>query len=211
MSDRLVQRVVQHAVRHVVRNVGRIVEQSLGRSFGRSFDRSLARNIGQTLVRIVIDRPANGKLGAQYRDGVRADCVLKGTEERRSTAQMARLRMRLIRIGDRDGLGTSEATHTRGGPFVSGSRSAHRHDLAGREIVGIRNWVLGADEGIVCRPHNGSTGWEPRRRQRIFCARLSQICVHQRSRPRGLLAIRLSSSCNRHLFGGRHLLHSQPL
>ena len=43
---------------------------------------------------------------------------------------MARLRMRLIRIGDRDGLGTSEATRTRGGPSVSGSRSAHRHDLA---------------------------------------------------------------------------------
>ena len=64
---------------------------------------------------------------------------------------MARLRMRLIRIGDRDGLGTSEATHTRGGPFVSGSRSAHRHDLASREIVGIRNWVLGADEGIGFR------------------------------------------------------------
>ena len=43
---------------------------------------------------------------------------------------MARLRMRLIRIGDRDGLGTSEATRTRGGPSVSGSKSAHRHDLA---------------------------------------------------------------------------------
>ena len=61
---------------------------------------------------------------------------------------MARLRMRLIRIGDRDRLGTSEATRTRGGPSVSGSRRAHRHDLAGREIVGIRNWVLGDQEGI---------------------------------------------------------------
>ena len=61
---------------------------------------------------------------------------------------MARLRMRLIRCGDRDGLGTSEATRTRGGPSVRGSRSAHRHDLAGREIVGIRNWVLGDQEGI---------------------------------------------------------------
>ena len=66
-------------------------------------------------------------------------------------AQMARLRMRLIRFGDRDGLGTSEATRTRGGPSVSGSRRAHRHDLAGREIVGIRNWVLGTDEGIGLR------------------------------------------------------------
>ena len=64
---------------------------------------------------------------------------------------MARLRMRLIRIGDRDGLGTSEATRTRGGPSVRGSRSAHRHDLAGREIVGIRNWVLGTEWGILCR------------------------------------------------------------
>ena len=62
---------------------------------------------------------------------------------------MDRLRMRLIRFGDRDGLGTSEATHTRGGPFVSGSRSAHRHDLAGREIVGSRNWVLGTEWGIL--------------------------------------------------------------
>lgn len=129
LSDGLFQRVVQHAVRHVVQNVGRIVEQTLGRSFGRSFDRSLARNIGQTLVRVVIDRPANGKLGAQYRDGGRADCVSNGTDRRR-TAQMDRLRMRLIRFGDRDGLGTSEATRTRGGPSVRGSRSAHRHDLA---------------------------------------------------------------------------------
>ncbi len=64
---------------------------------------------------------------------------------------MARLRMRLIRFGDRDGLGTSEATRTRGGPSVRGSRSAHRHDLAGREIVGIRNWVLGDQEGIGYR------------------------------------------------------------
>ena len=62
---------------------------------------------------------------------------------------MARLRMRLIRFGDRDRLGTSEATRTRGGPSVRGSRSTHRHDLAGREIVGIRNWVFGTDEGIV--------------------------------------------------------------
>ena len=130
LSDGLFQRVVQHAVRRVVRNVGRIVEQPLGRSFGRSFDRSLARNVGQTLVRVVIDRPANGKLGAQYRDGGRADCVSEAADRRRSTAQMPRLRMRLIRFGGRDGLGTSEATHTRGGPFVSGSRSAHRHDLA---------------------------------------------------------------------------------
>ena len=64
---------------------------------------------------------------------------------------MARLRMRLIRIGDRDGLGTSEATRTRGGPSVRGSGSAHRHDLAGREIVGIRNWVLGMEWGISLR------------------------------------------------------------
>jgi hypothetical protein len=126
LSDRLFQRVVQHAVRHVVRNVGRIVEQSLGRSFGRSFDRSLARNIGQTLVRIVIDRRCKWKLGAQYRDGGRADCVSEAADRRRSTAQMPRLRMRLIRFGDRNGLETSEATRTRGGPFVSGSMSAHR-------------------------------------------------------------------------------------
>ena len=64
---------------------------------------------------------------------------------------MDRLRMRLIRIGDRDRPGTSEATRTRGGPSVSGSRRAHRHDLAGREIVGIRNWVLGDQEGIGLR------------------------------------------------------------
>ena len=64
---------------------------------------------------------------------------------------MARLCMRLIRFGDRDGLGTSEATRTRGGPSVRGSRSAHQRDLAGREIVGIRNWVLGAEEGIGFR------------------------------------------------------------
>lgn len=151
LSDRLFQRVVQHAVRHVVQNVGRIVEQTLGRSFGRSFDRSLARNIGQTLVRVVIDRPANGKLGAQYRDGGRADGVSNGTDRRRSAAQMDRLRMRLIRFGDRDCLGMSEATRTRGGPSVSGSMSAHLHDLAGREIVGIRNWVLGEEQGIGFR------------------------------------------------------------
>ena len=48
---------------------------------------------------------------------------------------MARLRMRLIRN-----------THS-GRASVSGSRSAHRHDLAGREIVGIRNWVLGEGTG----------------------------------------------------------------
>ena len=49
---------------------------------------------------------------------------------------MARLRLRLIRN-----------THS-GRASVSGSRSAHRHDLAGREIVGIRNWVLGTEWGI---------------------------------------------------------------
>ena len=138
LSDGLFQRVVHHAVRRVIRNVGRIVEQTLG----RSFDRSLARNIGQTLVRVVIDRPANGKLGAQYRDGGRADCVSNGTDRRR-TAQMDRLRMRLIRIGDRDRLGTSEATRTRGGlPSVA---AGARTDTTwrSREIVGFRNWVLG--------------------------------------------------------------------
>ena len=64
---------------------------------------------------------------------------------------MARLRMRLIRIGDRDGLGTSEATRTRGRlPSVA---AGARTDTTwqSKEIVGIRNWVLGADEGIDFR------------------------------------------------------------
>ena len=56
---------------------------------------------------------------------------------------MARLRMRLIRFGDRDGLGTSEATRTRGRlPSVAaGSRTDTTWQVG--EIVGIRNWVLG--------------------------------------------------------------------
>ncbi len=69
---------------------------------------------------------------------------------------MPRLRMRLIRFGGRDGLGTSEATHTRGGPFVSGSRSAHRHDLAVVMMpvfflsTGLRtNWTMGGEAVFV--------------------------------------------------------------
>ena len=61
---------------------------------------------------------------------------------------MPRLRMRLIRFGDRDGLGTSEATRTRGGlPSVA---AGARTDTTwqSREIVGFRNWVLGDQEGI---------------------------------------------------------------
>ena len=64
---------------------------------------------------------------------------------------MARLRLCLIRFGDRDGLGTSEATRTRGRlPSVA---AGARTDTTwqSREIVGIRNWVLGADEGIGFR------------------------------------------------------------
>ena len=64
---------------------------------------------------------------------------------------MARLRLRLIRFGDRDGLETSEATRTRGRlPSVA---AGARTDTTwqSREIVGIRNWVLGTEWGIACR------------------------------------------------------------
>ncbi len=71
---------------------------------------------------------------------------------------MARLRLRLIRFGDRDGLGTSEATRTRGRlPSVA---AGARTDTTwqSREIVGIRNWVLGAEEGIGLRQSYRSIG-----------------------------------------------------
>ncbi len=67
---------------------------------------------------------------------------------------MPRLRMRLIRFGDRDGLGTlgtSEATRTRGGLSVSGSKSAHRHDLAKYGNRWDQEWVLGTEWGIGFR------------------------------------------------------------
>ena len=73
---------------------------------------------------------------------------------------MARLRLRLIRFGDRDGLGTSEATRTRGGlPSVAAGARTDK-TWQSREIVGFRNWVLGAEWGIGSAVHNGSTGWE---------------------------------------------------
>ena len=56
-------------------------------------------------------------------------------------AQMARLRLRLhyAPAGTADGLGTSEGNTPLGaGRSSSGSRSARRHDLAKREIVGIK-------------------------------------------------------------------------
>ena len=65
---------------------------------------------------------------------------------------MARLRLRLIRFGDRDGLETSEATRTRGRlPSVA---AGARTDTTwrSREIVGIRNWVLGTEWGIGFAP-----------------------------------------------------------
>ena len=74
-------------------------------------------------------------------------------------AQMARLRLRLIRFGDRDGLETSEATRTRGRlPSVA---AGARTDTTwqSREIVGIRNWVLGADEGIGLRQKYRGGSW----------------------------------------------------
>ena len=67
---------------------------------------------------------------------------------------MARLRMRLIRFGDRDGLGTSEATRTRGGPSVSRSLSPHRHELPGYGIRSDCESVLaeGRGDGLVHSP-----------------------------------------------------------
>lgn len=73
---------------------------------------------------------------------------------------MPRLGMRLIRFGDRDGLGTlgtSEATRTRGGLSVSGSKSAHRHDLAKYGNRWDQEWVLGTEWGIRCMQSNACT------------------------------------------------------
>ena len=64
---------------------------------------------------------------------------------------MARLRLRLIRFGDRDGLETSEATRTRGRLPAVAAGARTDTTWQSREIVGIRNWVLGADEGIGLR------------------------------------------------------------
>ena len=79
---------------------------------------------------------------------------------------MARLRMRLIRFGDRDGLGTSEATRTRGGPSVSRSLSPHRHELPGYGIRSDWELVLGADEGIPSVPTPDVVSRPPRRFKR---------------------------------------------
>ena len=88
----------------------RIVEQTFGdEASGRSFDRSPSHaNIGQTLVCIVID-------GAHYRE-LGAHIGMEGS-------QIVSQRNRFMRpmaaasapdtLWDRDGSGTSEATHTK--------------------------------------------------------------------------------------------------